>query len=66
MKNIKLLGIIILIVLVGIVVFQNTENVETRILVMTITMPRALPLLATATIGFLIGILVSIRVGGKK
>jgi hypothetical protein len=52
-------------VLIGIVVAQNTENVETKILVMTITMTRALLLLRTAADGFLIGLLASIRIGGK-
>ena len=66
MKNLKILGIVILVVLIGIVVFQNTESVETKLLVITVTMPRALLLLAAATVGFLIGLIASIRIGGKK
>ncbi|MFC1516465.1 lipopolysaccharide assembly protein LapA domain-containing protein [Thermodesulfobacteriota bacterium] len=66
MKRVKLVGIVVLALLIGIVVLQNTESVETNILFFTITMPRALLLFLTALIGFIIGLLSSLRLGGKK
>ena len=66
MRNIKIIGIVALLVLIVIVVLQNTESVETKILFMTITMPRAILLMATGVIGFLIGLIASIRIGGGK
>ena len=66
MRNIKIIGVVTLLVLIVIVVLQNTESVETKILFMTITMPRAILLLATGVIGFLIGLIASIRIGGGK
>ncbi len=66
MKNIKIIGVVVLLALIVIIVLQNTESVETKILFMTITMPRAILLMATGVIGFLIGLIASIRFGGGK
>ncbi len=46
-----------LIVLVGILVFQNREPVETNILLTTILMPRAALIFTTFSIGLLTGML---------
>ena len=65
MRKAKLIGAIILILLIVIVVLQNTQSVETKILFFTITMPRALLLIATAAIGFVLGLLSSLRISRK-
>ncbi|MFC1524633.1 LapA family protein [Thermodesulfobacteriota bacterium] len=59
MERIKLAAIIILISLGLIIVLQNTEPVVTKILFISITMPRAVLLFGTTIIGFALGVLVS-------
>lgn len=53
-------------ILVLIVVLQNTENVETRILFTSITMPRAALLFGTLVIGFALGVLTAGRIVNKS
>jgi uncharacterized integral membrane protein len=58
MKNkLKLVGIACLVVIVVIVVFQNTQIVETKLLFFTVTMPNAALLFGTLIIGFATGVL---------
>jgi uncharacterized integral membrane protein len=59
MERFKLVSIAVLIILGVIIILQNTQPVETRILFMTITMPRAILLMGTTLIGFALGVLVS-------
>jgi len=59
MKKVKIIGAIVVAVLILIVVLQNTQPVETKIFFATLSMPRALLLLVTLTIGFLLGFLFS-------
>ena len=66
MKRIKFIGIGVLFLLILIVVLQNTERVDTNILFFTITMPRALLLMATAAIGFIIGLMSSLKIRKGK
>ena len=66
MKKAKLIIAIVLAVLCLIIVLQNTASVETRFLFVTITMPRAVLLLSTAAIGFVLGVLVSLIMCKKK
>ena len=47
----------ILAVLVVIIVLQNTEQVETKLLFMSVTMPRAALLFGTFVVGFALGAL---------
>lgn len=63
MKQAKLVGAAVLVMLVVIIVLQNTQSIETKILFMTITMPRAIMLIAAGVIGFLIGLLTALRIG---
>ncbi|HEX9793090.1 MAG TPA: LapA family protein [Planctomycetota bacterium] len=51
----------LLAVLAAIVVFQNTQQVETRLLFATVTMPRAVLLFLTLVTGFVIGLLFASR-----
>lgn len=48
-----------------IVVLQNTAAVETKILFVSITMPRAVLLLGTLLIGFALGVLTASRIARK-
>ena len=61
MKNTKHIGAIILSILAIIVIVQNTATVETHILWITISMPRAVLLALTFAVGVLSGILYSMR-----
>lgn len=64
--KLKIAGIAILALLVLIVVLQNTQSVDTRILFMTITMPRAALLFGALVIGFVIGIFTAGKLFSKK
>ena len=55
MKNLKVIVIVVVSLLVLIVVLQNTQSVETKLLFMTITMPRAFLLFLTFLFGFVVG-----------
>lgn len=64
MKSFKKYTIIVLLILVAIVVAQNTEAVETKLLFATLEMPRALLLFVTLLIGVVIGLLLGAKVPG--
>ena len=66
MVKLKLFAALVLIVLVLIVVFQNTEPVETRLLFITVTMPRAALLAIAMLIGVAAGILVSLSLAKRR
>lgn len=57
MKNIKIILIIVVLCLAVVVALQNKQEVETKFLFTTITMPRVLLLLSTLTVGFFIGLI---------
>ena len=59
MERFKLVSIAVLVGLGIIIILQNTQQVETKILFMAITMPRAVLLMVTTLIGFALGVLVS-------
>jgi len=56
MNKLKNILIFVIVLLVIIVILQNTRAVETKLLFMTITMPRALLLIVTLLVGFAGGI----------
>ncbi len=60
MNRFKMISFAILTLLGIIIILQNTEQVETRLLFLSITMPRAILLMGTTLIGFALGILVSL------
>ena len=66
MKNFKNIFLATLVVLAVIVVLQNTEAVETRVLFVTITMPRALLLLTTLLVGVASGLVLGTRIGARN
>ena len=53
--KIKILAIVFVLLLVLITVLQNTQSVETKVLFMTITMPRAFLIFLTFLLGFVLG-----------
>ena len=55
-QRIKVTGVAILALFVLIVVLQNTEIVDTRVLFVTVSMPRAALLFGALVVGFIIGI----------
>ena len=57
LSKIKLAAIAIILVLTVIVIFQNTDSVTTKILFMTLEMPRAVLLILTFLLGAAVGVL---------
>jgi uncharacterized integral membrane protein len=66
MSRLKLSAVLIVTLLLVVVVLQNTQSVETRILFLTVSMPRAVLLLVTTSAGFAVGVLVAILTGKGK
>ena len=66
MARAKLIAALVLVALVLIIVFQNTQPVETKFLFVTLTMPRAALLATTMLIGIGIGMLVALGMSGSK
>lgn len=65
-KAVKNFGIAISLVIVLIVVLQNTQSVETRVLFFSFTMPRALLLAITLVVGIIAGLLMGSRFRRKE
>jgi len=57
MSRWKPISVAIVAILVIVVVLQNTQAVETKLLLVSVTMPRAVLLFITLAIGFVIGML---------
>lgn len=55
MINAKLIAAAVAALLLIVVILQNTEDVETRVLFVTITMPRAVLIFISALFGFVVG-----------
>ncbi len=66
MKNVKLFLIILFLSLALVVSLQNKQEVETKILFTTITMPRVLLLLSTLTLGFFVGLITASLIRRKS
>ena len=66
MKRFRLIMVAIVSLLILIVVLQNTQSVETKVLFATITMPRALLLLITFLAGGITGLVVAIQMRGRQ
>ncbi|MDF1799974.1 MAG: LapA family protein [Planctomycetota bacterium] len=65
MARVKLFAALALIAMVLVVILQNRQPVETKILFMTIVMPRAALLAITMLIGVGVGMLVSLGITSK-
>ena len=57
LDRLRIIGAAILALLVLVVVLQNTEAVETKLLFVSVTMPRAALLFGTLIIGFALGVI---------
>jgi lipopolysaccharide assembly protein A len=57
MNRLKIVAIAVLGLVVVIVVLQNTQAVETKLLFLTVTLPNAALLFGTLIIGFAVGVL---------
>ena len=57
MKKAKVISIIVILLLALVVSLQNTESVETKFLLTSVTMPRVLLLLLTFMFGFVGGMI---------
>ena len=66
MKRMKLIGALTAVLLIVIVILQNTQPVETRVLFLTITMPNAVLIGFTLLIGLATGILIALTLSGKR
>lgn len=66
LPRLKVIGGAVVALLAVIIVLQNTEVVETKLLFTTIAMPRAALLIGTLVIGYLLGVLTSGRLLGRK
>ena len=66
MAYFKLIASLILAGLGIVIVLQNTESVETKLLFITVTMPRAVLLFTTTMVGFALGVLVALILSGKR
>ena len=56
-NKLKIVGIAIIVLIVVIMVLQNTQAVETKLLFFKVTMPNAALLFGTLIVGFAIGVL---------
>jgi uncharacterized integral membrane protein len=65
MSRWKLVAVAIVAILAIVVVAQNTQAVETRLLFVTVIMPRAILLLITLLVGFVLGVLAAGRIARK-
>ena len=65
MQKAKVVIVIVIAVLSLIIFLQNTQSVETKILFMTLIMPRVLLLVIMLLVGFVIGLITASHLGGK-
>jgi len=65
MKKFKIIAIAVVLLLFLIVILQNTQSVETKLLFAEITMPAAFLLMLTFAFGFIAGLLTTLRLGSK-
>lgn len=66
MNKMKLIGALVAVLLGIVVILQNTNPVETRLLVFSFTMPNAILLGLTLLIGIAVGMLLSLSWSHKK
>ncbi len=64
-NRIKIAVAAVVAILAIIVIFQNTEVVETRLLFITVSMPRALLLIVTLLLGWVLGLMTAVRIRRK-
>ena len=62
----NVIGVTIIGVLILIVILQNTEAVETRIVFVSVTTPRVVLLAVSLLVGFWLGVIVTNRTKARK
>jgi len=65
MSRARVIGVAAAAILVIVIVLQNTQAVDTKLLFITITMPRAVLLFVTLLAGFVLGVVAANRFGSK-
>jgi len=66
MSKVKLASVAVIALLAVIVIFQNTDVVETKLLFISIQMPRVVLLVGTLLIGFVLGLLAAGRIARRR
>jgi uncharacterized integral membrane protein len=66
MRDLKLIIASILAILVAVLVFQNTEPVETHLLFGTVAMPHAVLIFISSAAGFALGVLLTMSLSSKR
>jgi len=66
MKKSKIIGMLILVFLLGVLIFQNRGPVETHFLIFSGTIPLIILLVLTTGIGFVLGLLMVMGVNRRK
>ncbi len=66
MTKYKVVALAVIGLLVLIVILQNTEAVETKLLFVSVSMPRAVLLFGTLLAGFALGVLTAGRIARKS
>jgi uncharacterized integral membrane protein len=66
MRDLKLITASVLAILVAILVFQNTEPVETHLLFGTVAMPHAVLIFISSAAGFALGVLLTMSLRSKR
>ena len=64
-SKLKIVGVAVVVLLVLIVVLQNTQAIETKLLFLTVTMPNAALLFGTLITGFAIGVLTAGHIASR-
>ena len=64
--QIRIVIAVVVAILVIVVVLQNTQTVETKLLLVTITMPRAVLLFVTLLVGFALGLITATWLGRRR
>ena len=65
MRKLRLWGILTLVMVAIIVVFQNTQSVVTRFLFVTVSMPNAAQIAIIFLLGFAVGLMTALGVSLK-
>ena len=65
-SRVRIVIAIVIAILVIVVVMQNTQAVETKLLFVTITMPRAVLLFVTLLVGVALGLITATWLGRRQ
>jgi uncharacterized integral membrane protein len=66
LQRLKIIAVAVVALFVLIIVLQNTDSVETKVLFVSVTMPRAVLLFGALIAGFILGIVACNRIFTRK